>query len=136
MSEAEARAPHTDMFAATPVWHITSSCPKIAHLNKQKSFSFREGLELKVGGQDVHSRKKLPQLQEEVGAACAAVVDASLHARRPTLSDDERVQLTERALRWCLRGLGANHAVHKVLIDDEVSANAHSRSLPRPGGRG
>jgi hypothetical protein len=65
MSEEAARAPRLEIYAAVPAQGVPQPlATMIARLNRQESLSFREAMSLRVGGQDQHSRLKLPELQD------------------------------------------------------------------------
>lgn len=75
--------------------------------------SFKDFMGLKTYGFDYYSRLKAPEL-----LAFAEKEGIDLSEALP----DEKPRLT--AIRWILRGLSVDDAVHKVKVDQEVSENA------------
>jgi ribonuclease HI len=92
---------------------------KIKILNKQgEGAKFKEWLLLK-SGRDVFSSLRGEVLEERVPVEVREAI-------RNALTEEEKGELYEKALRWWLRGLKAACAVRKVLVDAEVSANYSS----------
>jgi ribonuclease HI len=89
---------------------------KIKILNKQgEGAKFKEWLFLK-SGRDGFSSLRGEALEERIPLE---VREAIANA----LTEEEKGELYEKALRWWLRGLKAACAVRKVRVDAEVSAN-------------
>ncbi|HJH30692.1 MAG TPA: ribonuclease HI family protein [Methanosarcinaceae archaeon] len=90
----------------------------IIKINRDPSPGFKAMLKLKVGGRDIFSGKPLSELVTEAGP------DVSNIAKKQ-FADNEAAQAS--VLRWMLRGLAVDHAVHKVKVDLKVNANASSK---------
>lgn len=76
---------------------------------------FKDFAKLKTYGLDCYSRLKKDDLDKYVQ-------DNSLEVIKETFEDDEKAYCA--AVRWCMRGLIGDDAVHKVLVDKEISENA------------
>ncbi|WP_292466629.1 ribonuclease HI family protein [Methanolobus sp.] len=85
---------------------------KINELNTDPSPGFKSFVNLKVGGFDSFSRKKLDTLKEEAGKKASSVAEKEF-------SGNSSQQAS--ALRWMLRGLSTDLAVRKVKVDIELS---------------
>ncbi|WMW21733.1 ribonuclease HI family protein [Methanolobus mangrovi] len=85
---------------------------KINELNTEPSPGFKSFAQLKVGGMDSFSRKKLEELQEEAGKKASSIVQNEF---------PKNLTHQASALRWMLRGLSTDLAVRKVQIDVEIS---------------
>jgi ribonuclease HI len=85
---------------------------KINELNTTPSPGFKSFAQLKVGGFDSFSRKKLDTLQKDAGKKASAIV-------KKEFPDNSSQQAY--ALRWMLRGLATDLAVRKVKVDIELS---------------
>ncbi len=83
---------------------------------KESKLKFHIFANLKTFGQDAFSRKKTPELEELLGEKKVTEIKAD-----ERMEDDK---LYAAALKWCARGLSPNHAVRKVLTDQEVAQNA------------
>ncbi|WP_340819971.1 ribonuclease HI family protein [Methanolobus sp. WCC4] len=85
---------------------------KINELNTEPSPGFKSFANLKVGGFDSFSRKKLDTLKEEAGKKASTIAEKEF----PGNSSQQA-----SALRWMLRGLSTDLAVRKVRVDIELS---------------
>ncbi|MGP8322223.1 MAG: ribonuclease HI family protein [Methanosarcinaceae archaeon] len=90
----------------------------ITKINRDPSPGFKTMMRLKVGGRDTFSRKPLSELVAEAGADVSGIA-------KKQFAGDKAAQAS--VLRWILRGLAVDHAVHKVKVDLEVNANAISK---------
>lgn len=84
----------------------------INELNTSPSPGFKSFAQLKVGGFDSFSRKKLETLQKEAGTKASSIVKKEF----PNNSTQQA-----SALRWMLRGLATDLALQKVRVDIELS---------------
>ncbi|MGP8320099.1 MAG: ribonuclease HI family protein [Methanosarcinaceae archaeon] len=94
----------------------------IIKINHDPSPGFKTMLRLKVGGRDMFSGKTLSELVTEAGAGASGIA-------KKQFDDNEAAQAS--VLRWMLRGLAVDHAVHKVKVDLEVNVNANANSKRR-----
>nr|WP_321496979.1 ribonuclease HI family protein [uncultured Methanolobus sp.] len=85
---------------------------QINELNTSSSPGFKSFAQLKVGGFDSFSRKKLETLQKEAGSKASSIAKDEF-PKNPTQQAS--------ALRWMLRGLSTDLAVKKVKVDIELS---------------
>lgn len=85
---------------------------KINDLNTTPSPGFKSFAQLKVGGFDSFSRKKLDDLQKEAGDKASGI--AKKEFPQSTVHQAS-------ALRWMLRGLATDLAIRKVRVDIELS---------------
>lgn len=95
-----------------------------AHVPNSQSAkgSFQDLAKLKVGGRDEYSRMKRDQLLGRMGMQA----DNNLEIIRAALegAEGERDKLEVTALRWIARGLPADKAAQKVLVDLEIAKRA------------
>ena len=77
---------------------------------------FRDFANLKTFGMDFFSRKKIPELEKILDESQVVVIKSDARMSDTTLYTS--------ALKWCARGLSANHAVRKVMTDKEISDNS------------
>ncbi len=91
----------------------------ITRLNQQGRMSFKEAMNLRLGGTDRYSRLYLADLTTHVGAPCAEAATTAFPG-----ADAASIKARESALRWMCRGLAAHLAIRKVKVDLEVRANA------------
>lgn len=84
----------------------------INELNTSSFPSFKSFAQLKTGGMDAFSRKRLGELQKEAGEKVSSIVQKEF-PKTPTHQAS--------ALRWMLRGLATDLAVRKVQVDVEIS---------------
>lgn len=97
---------------------------KIRSLNEQGSGAkFKAWLLLK-SGKDEFSRLRGTALESQVPQEVREAIASAL-------TEEERPELYEKALRWWLRGLKPSGALRKVRVDAEVAANYRQP----PGGR-
>lgn len=84
--------------------------------------NFKDYTRLKTYGQDVFSRMKSERLEAEINDAdvIAAITES--------FPDDKTA---EKAMRWYLRGLTVEQSIHKVNVDNEITANAISAKYRR-----
>lgn len=94
----------------------------IIRTNRDPSPGFKTMMKLKVGGRDTFSGKTLSELVTEAGAEVSDIA-------KKQFADNKTAQAS--VLRWMLRGLAVDHAVHKVKVDLEVNANANASSKRR-----
>jgi ribonuclease HI len=85
---------------------------QINELNTSPSPGFKSFAQLKVGGFDSFSRKKLETLQKEAGSKASSIAKKEF----PKNSSQQA-----SALRWMLRGLSTDLAIKKVKVDIELS---------------
>lgn len=85
---------------------------QINELNTSPSPGFKSFAQLKVGGFDSFSRKKLETLQKEAGSKASSIAKKEI----PKNSSQQA-----SALRWMLRGLSTDLAIKKVKVDIELS---------------
>lgn len=84
---------------------------------KKSNHNFRSYAELKTGGIDSLSRKKVPEMllsfsqPEQIQDILASILDEKECAS---------------ALRWYMRGLTLSDSIRKVLVDKEISLNSTS----------
>ncbi|MDF1534528.1 MAG: ribonuclease HI family protein [Methanosarcinaceae archaeon] len=90
---------------------------QIIRINRDPSPGFKTMMGLKVGGLDIFSKKTLSELVTEAGAEVSAIA-------KKQFVDNETAQAS--VLRWVLRGLAVDHAVHKVKVDLKINANTKS----------
>ena len=95
----------------------------ITRINRDPSPGFKTMKGLKVGGLDIFSKKTLSELVTEAGEEVSAIA-------KKQFADNKTAQAS--VLRWMLRGLAVDHAVHKVKVDLKVNSNTNSG---RRGGR-
>ncbi|MCD4704018.1 MAG: ribonuclease HI family protein [Methanosarcinaceae archaeon] len=86
---------------------------QIVSVNRAPSPGFKTMKNLKVGGRDTYSTKKLSDLIAEAGKEPSMMV-------KEQFPDDKKAQAS--ALRWLLRGLALDHAIHKVRVDLDINA--------------
>lgn len=89
----------------------------IVRINRDPSPGFKTMMGLKVGGLDIFSKKTLSELVTEAGEEVSAIA-------KKQFVDNETAQAS--VLRWMLRGLAVDHAVHKVKVDLKINSNANS----------
>lgn len=95
----------------------------IIRINRDPSPGFKTMMGLKVGGLDIYSKKTLSELVTEAGKEVSAIA-------KKQFVDNATAQAS--VLRWMLRGLAVDHAVHKVKVDLKINSNTKSG---RRGGR-
>ncbi|WP_094227622.1 ribonuclease HI family protein [Methanolobus psychrotolerans] len=84
----------------------------INELNTSSSPGFKSFAQLKTGGMDAFSRKRLDELQKEVGEKASVIVQKEF---------PDNVSHQASVLRWMLRGLAMDLAIRKVKVDIEIS---------------
>jgi hypothetical protein len=85
-------------------------------IKKGKKAAFRDFAALK-SGRDQYSSVKIDDLTQKCGEQTTQQITKEL--------TDISMQLS--AMRWNLRGLPVDMAIHKVKVDKEISKNAHNR---------
>lgn len=94
--------------------HVNPVCRKaILAFWKKPKHAFKDFMALKTGGLDAYSRMGAGELRKY----------ADEHNINLSGLPEEKAQLT--AIRWILRGLSVDDAIHKVKVDAEVSENAN-----------
>lgn len=84
----------------------------INELNTNPSPGFKSFVQLKIGGMDSFSRKRLAELQKEAGEKVSSMVQIEF---------PKNLTHQASALRWMLRGLATDLAIRKVQVDVEIS---------------
>ena len=87
----------------------------IIRINRDPSPGFKTMKGLKVGGLDIFSKKTLSELMNEAGEEVSAIA-------KKQFVDNKTAQAS--VLRWMLRGLAVDHAVHKVKVDLKINAKS------------
>ncbi len=85
---------------------------RINELNTDPSPGFKSFAQLKTGGMDSFSRKRLSELQKEAGEKVSSIVQKEF---------PKNLTHQASALRWMLRGLATDLAVRKVQVDVDIS---------------
>lgn len=85
---------------------------RINELNTDPSPGFKSFAQLKTGGMDSFSRKRLAELQKEAGEKVSSIVQKEF---------PKNLTHQASALRWMLRGLSTDLAIRKVQVDIEIS---------------
>lgn len=93
---------------------------QIVSVNRAPSPGFSMMKNLKVGGRDTYSTKKLSDLVVEAGEEPSRIV-------KERFPDDQKAQAS--ALRWLLRGLALDRAIHKVKVDLDINAKVKRGKL-------
>ncbi len=85
---------------------------RINEINTDPDPGFRSFAQLKVGGFDSFSRKKLDTLRKEAGKKASS---------RAAKEFPDSTSRQASALRWMLRGLATDLAIRKVKVDIDIS---------------
>lgn len=90
----------------------------INELNTNPAPGFKNFAQLRTGGLDSFSRKKMNELSDEAGKKAVEIVKKEFpHSTKDQAS----------ALRWMLRGLSTDLAVQKVKVDVEISKKRNKK---------
>lgn len=87
-----------------------ASLRSVVEFQKITNPSFKDFLNLKVGGRDQYSMLKRADLEENASQLILDFIMDKVHDKSDYLP----------ALRWVLRGLSIEDAIHKVNVDEEV----------------